>query len=134
MVKKILPPIDDKNQIANLASAGEWKSEDASFLEKLAKGLKLGSHEEVSSSDINSVPDIWARVLIVRNALVDNHKFLVNEWRGTLALLALAPYYTHIYDLNSDIVSIQDIKNSLLYFKILSNYHRYFFQNYSQYK
>ena len=112
MVKKILPPIDDKNQIANLASSGEWKSEDASFLEKLAKGLKLGSHEEVSSSDINSVPDIWARVLIVRNALVDNHKFLVNEWRGTLALLALAPYYTHIYDLNSDIVSIQDIKNS----------------------
>ena len=112
MVKKILPPLDDKNQIANLASSGEWKSEDASFLEKLAKGLKLGSHEEVSSSDINSVPDIWARVLIVRNALVDNHKFLVNEWRGTLALLALAPYYTHIYDLNSDIVSIQDIKNS----------------------
>ena len=45
MVKKILPPIDDKNQIANLASAGEWKSEDASF-KKLAKGLKLGSHEE----------------------------------------------------------------------------------------
>ena len=71
--------------------------------------MKLGSHEEVSS-DINSVPDIWARVLIVRNALVDNHKFLVNEWRGTLAPLALAPYYTHIYDLNSDIVSIQDIK------------------------
>ena len=113
MVKKILPPIDDKNQIANLASAGEWKSEDASFLEKLAKGLKLGSHEEVSSSDINSIPDIWARVLIVRNALVDNHKFLVNEWRGTLALLALAPYYTHIYDLNSDIVSIQDIKKRI---------------------
>ena len=38
MVKKILPPIDDKNQIANLASAGDWKSEDASFLEKLATG------------------------------------------------------------------------------------------------
>ena len=29
MVKKILPPIDDKNQIANLASAGDWKSEFA---------------------------------------------------------------------------------------------------------
>jgi len=112
MVKKVLPPLDEKNQISNIATSGEWKSEDASFLEKLAKGLKMGSHMEVSSSDINSVPDVWARVLIIRNGLVDNHKFLVNEWRGTLALLALAPYYTHIYDLTSDIVSIQDIKNS----------------------
>ena len=112
MVKKVLPPLDIKNQVANLATSGEWKAEDASFLEKLAKGLKRDNHEEVSSSDINSVPDVWARVLIIRNGLVDNNKFLVNEWRGTLALLALAPYYTHIYDLTSDIVSIQDIKNS----------------------
>ena len=54
MVKKVLPPLDEKNQISNIATSGEWKSEDASFLEKLAKGLKMGSHMEVSSSDINS--------------------------------------------------------------------------------
>ena len=78
MVKKVLPPLDIKNQVANLASAGEWKAEDASFLEKLAKGLKRDNHEEVASSDINSVPDVWARVLIIRNGLVDNNKFLVH--------------------------------------------------------
>ena len=49
MVKKVLPPLDTKNQIANLAAPGEWKVEDATFLEKLAKGLKLGGQEEVSS-------------------------------------------------------------------------------------
>ena len=112
MVKKVLPPLDEKNQVANIASSGEWKAEDASFLEKLAKGLKMGGKEAVSQSDINSIPDVWARILIVRNGLLDNKAFLVNEWRGTLALLALAPYYNHIYDLSSDIVSIQDIKNN----------------------
>ena len=96
MVKKVLPPLDEKNQVANIASSGEWKAEDASFLEKLAKGLKMGGKEAVSQSDINSIPDVWARILIVRNGLLDNKAFLVNEWRGTLALLALAPYYTHI--------------------------------------
>ena len=39
MVKKVLPPLNTENQVANLPSSGEWKSEDASFLEKLAKKL-----------------------------------------------------------------------------------------------
>ena len=112
MVKKVLPPLDIKNQIANLAASGEWKVEDATFLDKLAKGLKLVGHEEVSSADIYSIPDVWARVLLVRNGIIDKNKFLIDEWRGTLALLALAPYYTHIYNLTSDIVSIQDIKEN----------------------
>ena len=72
----------------------------------------MGGEEVVSAADINSVPDVWARVLIVRNGLVDKSKSIVDEWRGTLALLALAPYYKHIYELNSSIVNIQDIKNN----------------------
>ncbi|WP_145597831.1 hypothetical protein [Candidatus Pelagibacter sp. FZCC0015] len=112
MVKKVLPPLNDQNQVPNIAGSGEWKAEDATFLSKLAKGLKMGGEEVVLASDINSVPDVWARVLIVRNGLVDNTASIVDEWRGTLALLALAPYYKHIYELNSNIVNIQDIKNN----------------------
>ena len=112
MVKKVLPPLNEQNQVPNIATSGEWKVEDASFLEKLAQGLKMGGEDVVSTTDINSVPDVWARVLIVRNGLLDNDKQIVSEWRGTLALLALAPYYKHIYDLSSDIVNIQDIKNN----------------------
>ena len=52
------------------------------------------------------------KVLIVRNGLVDGSKSIVDEWRGTLSLLALAPYYKHIYELNSNIVNLQDIKNN----------------------
>ena len=112
MVKKVLPPLNNANQVANLPTSGEWKSEEASFLGKLAQGLKMSGEEVVSAADINSVPDVWARVLIVRNGLLDNSKSIVDEWRGTLALLALAPYYKHIYELSSDIVNIEDIKNN----------------------
>ena len=31
MVKKVLPPIKDENQIPNIATSGEWKSEDPTF-------------------------------------------------------------------------------------------------------
>ena len=112
MVRKVLPPLNDQNQVPNIAGSGEWKAEDATFLEKLAKGLKMSGEEVISAADINSVPDVWARVLIVRNGLLDNSKSIVDEWRGTLALLALAPYYKHIYELSSDIVNIQDIKKN----------------------
>jgi hypothetical protein len=112
MVRKVLPPLNEQNQVPNIAGSGEWKSEDATFLEKLAKGLKMSGEDVVSAADINSVPDVWARVLIVRNGLLDNSKSIVDEWRGTLALLALAPYYKHIYELSSNIVNIQDIKNN----------------------
>ena len=80
MVRKVLPPLNEQNQVPNIARSGEWKAEDATFLEKLAKGLKMGGEEVVSAADINSVTDVWARVLIVRNGLVDGSKSIVDEW------------------------------------------------------
>ena len=112
MVKKVLPPLNEQNQVPNISSSGEWKSEDATFLEKLAKGLRMGGEEVVSASEIVSVPDVWARVLIIRNGLLDKRDSIVREWRGTLALLALAPYYKHIYDLTSDVVNMKDINTN----------------------
>ena len=78
MVRKVLPPLNEQNQVPNIATSGEWKAEDATFLEKLAKGLKMGGEEIVSATDIVSVPDVWARVLIVRNGLLDNNPSIVN--------------------------------------------------------
>ena len=112
MVKKVLPPLKEQNDIANIAASGQWKSEDPTFLERLAKGLKMGSEDVVLASDIVSVPDVWARVLIVRNGLLDNDPSHVREWRGILSLLALSPYYKHIYKLSSDIVNLKDVKSN----------------------
>ena len=41
MVKKVLPPLKEQNDIANIAASGQWKNEDPTFLERLAKGLKM---------------------------------------------------------------------------------------------
>ena len=112
MVKKVLPPLKEQNDIANIAASGQWKNEEPTFLERLAKGLKMGSEDVVLASDIVSVPDVWARVLIVRNGLLDNDPSHVREWRGILALLALSPYYKHIYTLSSDIVNLKDVKSN----------------------
>ena len=96
MVKKVLPPLDEQNQSSKYCDHlvnGRLKMH--AFLEKLAKGLKMGGEEVVSAADINSVPDVWARVLNSKKwPLLDNRASIVNEWRGTLSLLALAPYYT----------------------------------------
>ena len=79
MVKKVLPPLNEENQLPNLASSGEWKAEDAAFLGKLAKGLKMGGDSIISATDINSVPDVWARVLIVRNGILDKESLTITE-------------------------------------------------------
>ena len=97
MFKNLLPPMDDeKNQIASPITAGEWVKDDYTLLARIRDGLKnITIEEEVE--DILSVPDVWARVAIVKNALCDKnhplHLQIKGEWRGLLALFALMPYH-----------------------------------------
>ena len=53
MVKKVLPPVNEQNQLPNLAASGEWKSEDATFLGKLAKGLRMGGDSVISPTGVD---------------------------------------------------------------------------------
>ena len=92
MVKKVLPPLSEQNQIPLISSSGEWKSEDSTFLDKLSKSLKMGGEEAVSASEIVSVPDVWARVLIIRNGLLDKNPLYcerVERNFGTIGLVSL---------------------------------------------
>ncbi len=111
MVKKLLPPLHEANQVPNLSSSGEWKVEDYNFLAQLANGLKIPKSDNIHT-DLNSVPDVWARLLIVRNGLLNEIKSTINEWRGTLALVGLAPYYSHVYKLSSKIINLNELKNN----------------------
>ena len=90
MVKKVLPPLNEQNQVPNISSSGEWKSEDSTFLDKLAKGLKMGGEEVVSASEIVSVPDVWARVLIIRNGLLDKRDSTFSELLSSIIDIAFA--------------------------------------------
>ena len=97
MYKNLLPPMDDdKNQIASPNTSGEWVKDDYTLLARIRDGLKNITIEE-QVEDIISVPDVWARVAIVKNALGDkNHPLHIQvkgEWRGLLAAFALMPYH-----------------------------------------
>ena len=69
MYKNLLPPMDeDKNSIASPNTSGEWVKDDYTLLARIRDGLQnITIEEEVE--DIISVPDVWARVAIVKNAL-----------------------------------------------------------------
>ena len=88
MYKNLLPPMDeDKNSIASPNTSGEWVKDDYTLLARIRDGLQnITIEEEVE--DIISVPDVWARVAIVKNALSDkNHPLhfqIKGEWRDNV--------------------------------------------------
>ena len=96
MVKSLLPPLNDDHAVAIPSTHGKWTIDENSILGRIANGLKdITIEQEVE--DLISIPDVWARVAVVKNALFDD-KHPLNytvrgEWRGLLALFALMPYH-----------------------------------------
>ena len=98
----MLPRIDIENQRFIDKNAGEWTREtDSDYLTSLVNSLAAGSALE-DISNIDSIPDIWARPLLFKMALFDFnadnnvrefvsglHDKVVGEWRAILAILAL---------------------------------------------
>ena len=71
MFKNLLPPMDDaNNKIPSPNVAGVWAKDDYTLLARIRDGLKNITIEE-KVEDIISVPDVWARVAIVKNSLSD---------------------------------------------------------------
>lgn len=84
----LLPKLGSKNQVGNFNGYGVWDQRESSELDKLSDSLKI----ERVATQINSIPDMWARPLLFEMAFYDSehllHKRTVAEWRGLLALLA----------------------------------------------
>jgi len=115
MFKNLLPPMDEKKQIAAPTAPGIWTKNDNTLLARIRDGLKnIKIEEEVE--DIISVPDVWARAVIVKNALCDeNHPLhfqIKGEWRGLLAIFALMPY--HKKTIETIPVNIQELQHDPL--------------------
>lgn len=76
------------NKISNFTDHGQWHEREFSELNKLSDSLKV----EQVATQVNSIPDVWARPLLFEMALYDTdhllHKRTVAEWRGLLAVLA----------------------------------------------
>ena len=71
MVKSLLPPLNEDHAVAIPSTHGKWTVDENSILGRIANGLKdITIEQEVE--DLISIPDVWARVAVVKNALFDD--------------------------------------------------------------
>jgi len=91
------------------APIGGWKEEDRLAFTEIAKNLR--SQGELNHGSFNSIPDMWARPLLVDDVLWNRqhplHKEIKKQWRGMLSAIALA--VTRSFDLS---VSRVNLRNS----------------------
>ena len=91
----LLPPLDQDKTAVNPDCAGQWIRTSDNFLDVLPKSFASGGSVK-DASQIDSIPDVWARPLLFQMALLDNTTLVQNlsdcvedEWRCLLAMLAL---------------------------------------------
>ena len=89
MTHHILPRLKTNNNVQAINQPGTWAVRTRDLLDKLSKGLKVDKVE----TEINSIPDMWARPMLFEMALFDRehvlHERILGEWRGLLAMIAL---------------------------------------------
>ena len=84
----LLPRLNEENKIT-LTKRGTWRNDSQTTLGNLVTDLKVTTNE---SSNITSIPDLWARPMMYEMVLFNEnhhlHKKYVAEWRGIMAMLA----------------------------------------------
>jgi len=89
MTYPILPKLKANHNVQNINDPGKWAVRTRDALDKVASGLKVDEVE----TEINSIPDMWARPMLFEMALLDPehvlHNRILGEWRGLLAMIAL---------------------------------------------
>lgn len=85
----LLPSLSANSNVA-IPKSGEWTTSSQNTLSDLVNGLKVAANKH---SNISSIPDVWARPILVRSILGDpthpQYERYVAEWRGLLAIMAL---------------------------------------------
>jgi hypothetical protein len=107
-----LPPLRAEHRVSPLPGPADWHplGSTSDSLRVIAQGLK--TPESLSDhSDIVSVPDVWAAVIVFRDALINNrhplHGRAIGEWRGLLGTVALASSY--VKDLTSELIHLSSL-------------------------
>ncbi|MFN7923539.1 MAG: hypothetical protein U0Q16_25790 [Bryobacteraceae bacterium] len=83
-----LHPLLPKTSVANFDKPGEIVGRPALEIDTIARGIDTDG----AVSQINAVPDVWARPLLFQMALLNDklkmHNLVRGEWMGMLAMLA----------------------------------------------
>lgn len=85
----LLPSLKQDSKIA-IPKSGEWVTDSSTTLGGLVDSLKVAADKH---SDISSIPDVWARPILMHSILSDKthplYERYVAAWRGILAIMAL---------------------------------------------
>jgi len=105
----LLPPSQDGYGFNG--NRGQWLQEPlTNTFQKIAEKLKV----EGDSRTVSSIPDIWARPLLMQMALYDKkhplHEEMKAQWQGMLAAIALAKIKN--LNLTSILVDLENIENN----------------------
>ncbi len=88
-VKVLLPALTPDHQFNKPKNAGRWHGVSSNELVGISNGLDA----KPAKLQVNSIPDVWARLLLFESALFNEahklHNTILGEWRGLLALIAL---------------------------------------------
>jgi hypothetical protein len=102
----LLPSLNENSP--NADKAGEWSAKDSEFLHTIATSLRK-TRQGANVDDMTAVPDPWAQVMVFDAALFDAghplHPRAVGEWRGLLALFALA--HQRSLNLSIELISLK---------------------------
>ncbi|WP_374599751.1 hypothetical protein [Brevundimonas sp.] len=115
-----LPPIITDGPLAEAKKAGAWTSID--HLDKLADALFIGE-KQAERSDVKSIPDPWAQMLVFDRALFDAshplHTTVLPQWRALIATIALMPEFSAAYTLTAQPVDLEGSRRNSLFARTL---------------
>lgn len=101
-----LPAFRDNAPFPQPADFGRWQIADGT-LNRLGASLKLESSPFVDPHEpVRAIPDPWAQARAFAEALLDGdaqhplYATAVSQWRGLIALFALAERYKSVYSLS----------------------------------
>lgn len=108
-----LPPFREGAQFAPPNQAGKWVKAPGS-LKQLGQSLEVDEDRPnaVHATIIRAIPDPWAQARTFAEAVLDDkhsmHKTAVSQWRGLLALFALAELRKTDYSLDHEALVLGD--------------------------
>lgn len=106
-----LPPLHNKAKVTT-GSAGDWNYQPTVAFDDVAESLKLDTVAN-NAQTVSSIPDMWARPLLVDNVLRDSahplHEKIKAQWKGMLAAIALAE--VNGFKLSASLVDLSQPKN-----------------------
>ena len=112
----LLPQLREDKVNVQVGDVGNWTVRSKDEYRKIATSLDLGESQQFGqdSQTVTSVPNVWARALLMETALYNPdyplHKQMVAQWQGMLAAIAFAEMRQ--FNLRAELVNLDELRST----------------------